>query len=156
MLTTTRTVVDGIGTPAYMSPEQHLNKKMTHQTDIYALGVVMFQLLTGRLPFQADNIAALSYQVLNADRPLVSEYRRDIPGEIDIIVRRAIERDPRSETRLEEFSDTSSHCVQCSGPKHACSDREVNSLRTCRSSIPQRRRVGEFCGFDCGRWQGTR
>jgi serine/threonine protein kinase len=52
-----------------MSPEQHLNQKLTVQTDIYALGVVMFQLLTGRMPFQAENIAALSYQVLNAQRP---------------------------------------------------------------------------------------
>jgi serine/threonine protein kinase len=61
MLLTERTIVDGIGTPAYMSPEQHLNKPLNHQTDIYALGVVMFQLLTGRLPFQAGNIAGLAH-----------------------------------------------------------------------------------------------
>ncbi|HKA41686.1 MAG TPA: serine/threonine-protein kinase [Burkholderiales bacterium] len=106
MLMTTRTLVDGIGTPAYMSPEQHLNKKLNQQTDIYALGVVMFQLLTGRLPFQADNIAALSYQVLNAARPLPSEYRRDLPSEIDVIVRRAIERDPAVRYQTwQQFSD---------------------------------------------------
>ncbi len=90
---TERTIVDGIGTPAYMSPEQHLNKPLNHQTDIYALGVVMFQLLTGRFPFEASNIAALAYQVLNSAPPLPSEFRPDIPSEIDIVVRRAIERD---------------------------------------------------------------
>jgi serine/threonine protein kinase len=94
MLQTERTIVDGIGTPAYMSPEQHLNKPLNHQTDIYALGVVMFQLLTGRLPFQAGNIAGLAHQILNADPPLPSEFRADIPGAIDVVVRRAIERDP--------------------------------------------------------------
>ena len=94
LLHTERTIIDGIGTPAYMSPEQHLGKSLNHQTDIYALGVVMFQLLTGRLPFQAGNIAALAYQILNADPPLPSEFRPDIPSEIDVIVRRAIERDP--------------------------------------------------------------
>jgi serine/threonine protein kinase len=94
LLQTERTIVDGIGTPAYMSPEQHLNKPLNHQTDIYALGVVMFQLLTGRLPFQAGNIAGLAHQILNADPPLPSEFRPDIPSEIDVVVRRAIERDP--------------------------------------------------------------
>lgn len=94
MLMTTRTVVDGIGTPAYMSPEQHLNQPLNHQTDIYALGVVMFQLLTGRLPFQADNIAALAHQILNNDPPNPSEFRREISGGLDAVVRRAIECDP--------------------------------------------------------------
>ncbi|MGQ0525699.1 MAG: protein kinase domain-containing protein [Betaproteobacteria bacterium] len=94
LLQTERTIVDGIGTPAYMAPEQHLNKALTHQADIYALGVVMFQLLAGRLPFQAGNIAALAHQILNTDPPLPSEFRPDLPGEIDVVVRRAMERDP--------------------------------------------------------------
>ena len=87
------TMIDGIGTPAYMSPEQHLNKPLNHQTDIYALGVVMFHLLTGRAPFKAENIAGLSYQVLNNNPPLPSEFRRDVPLELDMIVIRALQRD---------------------------------------------------------------
>jgi serine/threonine protein kinase len=94
MLLTQHTLVEGIGTPAYMSPEQHLNQPLNHQTDIYALGVVMFQLLTGRFPFEAGNIAALAHKLLNDDPPLPSEFRRDIPTEVDIVVRRAIDRDP--------------------------------------------------------------
>ena len=133
MLTTTRTVVDGIGTPAYMSPEQHLNKKLNHQTDIYALGVVMFQLLTGRLPFQADNIAALSHQVLNADRPLASEFRRDVPTEIDMIVRRAIDRDTAVRYQTwQQFSDdlVAVATGQAPLPKHGVLETEkFNALR---------------------------
>ena len=106
MLHTERTIIDGIGTPAYMSPEQHLGKSLNHQTDIYALGVVMFQLLTGRLPFQAGNIAALAHQVLNDAPPIPSEFRRDMPGEIDVVVRRAIERDPAIRYQTwQQFSD---------------------------------------------------
>jgi serine/threonine protein kinase len=132
MLMTTRTVVDGIGTPAYMSPEQHLNKKLNHQTDIYAVGVVMFQLLTGRLPFQADNIAALSYQVLNATPPLPSEFRRDIPSEIDVIVRRAIERDPtvRYQTWQQFSDDLAAVAAGTPLPKHGVLETEkFNALR---------------------------
>lgn len=87
------TMIDGIGTPAYMSPEQHMNKPLNHQTDIYALGIVMFQLLTGRAPFKADNIAGLAYQVLNSNPPLPSEFRREVPLELDMIVIRALQRD---------------------------------------------------------------
>jgi serine/threonine protein kinase len=132
LLTTTRTLVDGIGTPAYMSPEQHLNKKLTQQTDIYALGVVMFQLLTGRLPFQADNIAALSYQVLNSAPPLPSEFRRDIPNEIDVIVTRAIDRDPavRYQTWQRFSDDLAAVAGRAPLPKHGVLETEkFNALR---------------------------
>lgn len=105
MLQAGRTPAGGIGTPAYMSPEQHLDQRVTHQTDIYALGVVMFQLLTGRLPFYASNIAALAYQVLNRTPPPPSEFRPEIPAEVDAVVRRAIERDPAARyPTWEEFA----------------------------------------------------
>ncbi len=90
------TMIDGIGTPAYMSPEQHLNKPLNHQTDIYALGVVLFMLLTGRAPFKADNIAGLAYLVLNTNPPLPSEFRREVPTALDMIVVRALQRDAQS------------------------------------------------------------
>jgi hypothetical protein len=115
-----------------MSPEQHLNQKLTLQTDIYALGVVMFQLLTGRMPFEADNIAALSHQVLNDPRPLPSEYRRDVPGEIDVIVRRAIERDPTIRYQTwQQFSDDLAAVASGSPlPKHGVLETEkFNALR---------------------------
>ena len=132
MLTTTRTVVDGIGTPAYMSPEQHLNQKLTVQTDMYSLGIVMFQLLTGRMPFQAENIAALSHQVLNAERPLPSEFRRDVPGEIDAIVSCALERDPanRYHTWGHFSDDLAAVATGTPLPRHGVLETEkFNSLR---------------------------
>jgi eukaryotic-like serine/threonine-protein kinase len=106
MLNATRTVMDNVGTPSYMSPEQHLNEPVSCQTDIYALGVVMFQLLTGRLPFEAANIAALAHQVLHDPPPEPSRLRRGIPEAIDRIVLRALQRHcVRRYQNWQQFSD---------------------------------------------------
>ncbi len=130
---TTRTMVDGIGTPAYMSPEQHLNKPVNLQTDIYALGVVMFQMLTGRLPFTASNIAGLSHEVLNTDPPLVSEFRPEVPTEMDMVVRRAMARDQTVRyMNWEQFAnDLAAIASGAPLPKHGVLDTEkFNILRT--------------------------
>jgi len=126
-------VVDGIGTPAYMSPEQHMNKPANLQTDIYALGVVMFQMLTGRLPFTADNIAGLAHQVLNADPPLPSEFRTDVPTELDLVVHRAMARDQtvRYMTWEHFANDLAAIASGAPLPKHGVLDTEkFNILRT--------------------------
>ncbi|MDP1671511.1 MAG: serine/threonine-protein kinase [Burkholderiales bacterium] len=133
LLMTERTVVDGIGTPAYMSPEQHMNKPANLQTDIYALGVVMFQMLTGRLPFTADNIAGLAHQVLNADPPLPSEFRTDVPTELDLVVHRAMARDQtvRYMTWEHFANDLAAIASGAPLPKHGVLDTEkFNILRT--------------------------
>lgn len=133
LLMTERTVVDGIGTPAYMSPEQHMNKPVNLQTDIYALGVVMFQMLTGRLPFTADNIAGLAHQILNADPPLPSELRPEVPTELDLVVRRAMSRDQtvRYMTWEQFANDLAAIASGAPLPKHGVLDTEkFNILRT--------------------------
>ena len=62
-----RTQVSGIGSPAYMSPQQVRELALDHQTDIYSLGVVMYQLLTGHLPFQASSNYNIIYQIINSE-----------------------------------------------------------------------------------------
>jgi serine/threonine protein kinase len=86
------TQVVGIGSPAYMSPEQVEESDLTHQTDIYSLGVVMYKLLTGKLPFETDSHVSTVYHILNVDPPPPSTFRRDTPPEMDAIVRRAMEK----------------------------------------------------------------
>ncbi len=130
---TTRTMVDGIGTPAYMSPEQHLNKPINLQTDIYALGVVMFQMLTGRMPFTANNLAGLAHEVLNADPPLASEFRQDVPTAMDMVVRRAMARDQSVRyMSWEQFAnDLAAIASGAPLPKHGVLDTEkFNILRS--------------------------
>ena len=88
-----RTQVSAIGSPAYMSPEQVHELPLDHRTDIYSLGVVMFQLLTGRLPFEADNPFNLVYQIIHDEAPLPSSLRPGLPAVLDTIVGKAMTRD---------------------------------------------------------------
>jgi serine/threonine protein kinase len=87
------TQVSGIGSPAYMSPEQVKEMPLTYQTDIFSLGVVMFQLLSGRLPFKGANNYSMIYQIINVEPPRLIEVRPDIPPRIDAIVMRALQKD---------------------------------------------------------------
>jgi serine/threonine protein kinase len=88
------THLKGIGSPAYMSPEQIQDKELTFRTDIYSLGVVTYQMLTGKLPFRASSKASLLYQVMNIAPVPPSTFRRDIPPELDRVVMRCLEKDP--------------------------------------------------------------
>jgi serine/threonine protein kinase len=86
----TQTQVSGVGSPAYMSPQQVREIDLNHQTDIYSLGVVMYQLLAGRLPFLAANNFAMVYQICNVEPPPPSTYRSEVPPGLDAVVARAM------------------------------------------------------------------
>lgn len=90
----THTHLMNAGTPAYVAPEQFSNEPPTQQSDIYSLGVVMYQLLTGRLPFGASSHASLMYQILNHDPPTPRTLRLDLPEALEAIVLRALQKDP--------------------------------------------------------------
>jgi len=104
-VTAETTQVSGIGSPAYMSPEQLQELTLNHQTDIFSLGVVMYQLLTGALPFKATNNYSMVYQIINVDPPPASLLRPDTPASVDVIVKRALEKDMAKRFRTwEEFA----------------------------------------------------
>lgn len=89
----THTQVLGVGSPAYMSPQQLREETLNHQTDIYSLGVVMFQLLTGHLPYQASSNYGLIYQICNCEAPSPSTFRSELPASLDAIVQRAMQKE---------------------------------------------------------------
>lgn len=101
----TRTQVSGVGSPAYMSPQQVRDITLNHQTDIYSLGVVMYQLLTGRLPFQSSTNYGMIYQICNTDPPPPSTFRIDMPTSLDAVVARAMQKEVEARyLTWEEFS----------------------------------------------------
>ncbi|MDR3298895.1 MAG: protein kinase [Candidatus Accumulibacter sp.] len=87
------TFIMGVGSPAYMSPEQIKNYPLNQKTDLYSLGVVLFQLLTGRLPFRAANHGALTYKIVNMDPPSVSDLNPNLPEGLNSILKKAMEKD---------------------------------------------------------------
>jgi len=88
------THVAGLGSLAYMSPQQiRGHYPLTFHTDIYSLGVVLFKMLTGRTPFRAESIAELADQITGCDVPAPSTLRKEVPPQLDAIVRRATARD---------------------------------------------------------------
>lgn len=83
-----------IGTPAYMSPEQALGKPGDGRSDIYSLGVLLFQMVTGKLPFDADTPLAVVMQHVNDPVPMPVTFNPDIPAGLQEIILRSLTKDP--------------------------------------------------------------
>jgi len=90
------TILSGVGSPLYMSPEQIEDKRLSHQTDIYSLGAVMYQLLTGRPPFSASSREGLLYQILRTAPPKPSLSRQGLAPALDKVVMRMLAKAPQS------------------------------------------------------------
>jgi serine/threonine protein kinase len=141
------TQVTGIGSPAYMSPEQVQEHQLTHQTDIFSLGVVMYQMLTGSLPFKATNNYSMVFQIINVDPPPPSIFRPEVPASVDHIVKKALQK--RLENRYQTWDELAQDLV-----------RVFNNLQTPEQVVPDTekfntlRRLEFFRGFtDVDLWQ---
>ena len=79
-----------LGTPNYMSPEQIMGQKIDARSDIFSLGVLFYQLLTGELPFHGDNLSSLLHQITQKKHPPVRNYNPKIPRACEQIIDRAL------------------------------------------------------------------
>src|SRR5437773_185472 len=97
-----------VGTPAYMSPEQCANREVSGASDQYSLGVVAYEMLTGRLPFKSDSTMSVMYAHFNTSAQPVTELRSDCPPNLAAAVMRMLEKEP--EVRWPTMDDVVAVC----------------------------------------------
>jgi serine/threonine-protein kinase len=104
-----------VGTPAYMSPEQLCEQPATARSDVFALGIVLYEMLTGIHPFLRNSAAETAGAILNEDEEPLRALRPDIPDWLDGVVHRMLSKDPR--TRYASAGEAASALVSKSGRK---------------------------------------
>ncbi len=92
--------IEGIaGSPSYMSPEQVQSQELTNRSDLYSLGAVMYELLTGTRPFRAGNLAKLMHQIVYATPAPIHTLRSEVTEELENVVAMALQKDPEKRYR---------------------------------------------------------
>jgi serine/threonine protein kinase len=84
-----------VGTAAYMSPEQAQGNEVDHRTDIWSVGVVLYEMLTGRLPFSGERHVSLLYAIVHESPVPIRTMKPDVPIELELIITRALEKIPQ-------------------------------------------------------------
>ena len=83
-----------LGTPHYMSPEQVVGEKVDSRSDLFSAGVVLYQLLTGHLPFEGDTLISVAYKITKTDPPSLDKVRGDLPLSLRRIIERSLKKQP--------------------------------------------------------------
>ncbi|NLI78610.1 MAG: protein kinase, partial [Candidatus Riflebacteria bacterium] len=103
-----------MGTPHYMSPEQCRGEPLDPRSDLYAVGILLFQMLTGRLPFDGEGFPALMYAHLRTPPPIPSTLQPPVPAWLDAVVARALAKDPAA-----RFPDAAAFLTALAAPAGA-------------------------------------
>jgi serine/threonine protein kinase len=83
-----------VGTLSYMSPEQIKGQTIDRRADIFALGIILYELLSGKMPFQGDNISTIVYKIVNEQPQRITEINKDIPFGYDLVVQKTLAKNP--------------------------------------------------------------
>jgi non-specific serine/threonine protein kinase len=83
-----------LGTVFYMSPEQVLARPVDHRTDLFSLGAVLYEMVTGRVPFDGATMTEVADKILHQDPPAVARFNYQVPVQLETILRKALQKDP--------------------------------------------------------------
>ena len=100
-----------LGSPYYMSPEQLAGKRVDGRADLFSLGVTMYQMLTGELPFKGDSIANLMYNIANEKHPDIRRYRSDLPNCVNNVINKALQKE--AESRFQSGKQMAASMKRC-------------------------------------------
>ncbi|MET8831053.1 protein kinase [Streptomyces sp. NPDC004610] len=106
-----------VGTPQYLSPEQALGRGVDARSDLYSVGIMLFQLVTGRLPFEADSPLAIAYAHVQEEPVTASAINRALPPAVDALITRALKKNPNE--RFPTAESMRDECLRVAGSFHA-------------------------------------
>ena len=129
-----------LGTVAYMSPEQARGGEIDHRSDIWSLGVVIYEMLSGQLPFKGDHVASILYSAAHDEPKRLKEIKPEIPSEVEQIIGRALKKKPESRysSAAEMLKDLKAYLTSLRAPEVGITDLKsfVRHIRKPRVAIP--------------------
>jgi eukaryotic-like serine/threonine-protein kinase len=125
----------GVGSPLYMSPEQMRAHPIDGRADVWALGTVLYELLTGQLPFDAESVADICNRVLRQPPPPPRRRRGDLPPQLEAVILRCLEKDPNR--RFADVAELAAALAPFGLPSTALAAEEAARVLGRKLSVPQ-------------------
>src|ERR671930_66055 len=130
-----------LGTSNYIAPEQASGRPVDRTTDVYSLGVVLFELLTGEVPFPGESFVAVAMQHVSESPPSLLDVRPDVPARVAHAVARALEKDPADRfPTMDAFAAELEACLAELGSPPAAADADADVTLVLQEPVVRARR----------------
>ena len=120
-----------MGTPAYMSPEQGSGSDIDHRSDIYSLGIVLYEMVTGRVPYTAETPVAVVFKHIQDPLPSIHKFNPNLPDSVELILRKALAKSPEDRYQTaEDFVRSLQIAIPVSSPENEGPVQQSSTLKT--------------------------